>query len=513
LNQLAPPAHASSAEQDCPSGPPLPAGEATSQEFAPPAHASGDEADDEPAAAWSYPTGPFVADTSACGLGPIDVEKPPPRGIMARGVEEEAEGFDPTRARRSKGEETWVLPSVQDVLNNGSRRARAEAAAIPRPPSRSPRPSLATPTAAVEPARWSPPAWMATTPALAATLAVGGLLTFCSWRQATVSHQAATVVQKSADVRLAGAGAKDRPLPVGIVPPGTSWWGAAPAHLAGWGVYLDGTTVEHGWNATAAGMFEAAAAAGPLDPLARFALARKRGDAKPAVGLSRDAAALAWTGRTLHRAGKDAEAVRAYRHALEVAVRAEPPRDAPLAYSEDPGVPRYLLPGEALAAAVVADLAADDSWSYRDWAEAVPETGVSALAAARVLRKLGRPEADAILRRIVEHPDADAGPRDRAVELAVAAEAMAMRADWKAAAGRYRAAIDQMEDSSVRRSWWFNLADVAMHARDEDQRRAALDEALASAPSDEVGRRALEARQASVGPAASRVRSNGTKAN
>ncbi|OJW20764.1 MAG: hypothetical protein BGO49_04115 [Planctomycetales bacterium 71-10] len=487
---------------------PLPPGEGT---IAPPSSiddCDGAIVEPEPAPAWTFPTGPFVADTNVFGFGsgPVEFEDPRPRRAMARAAEEDPAGFDPSRTRRSKGDEGWILPSVQDVLNSGLRRARAEAGAIPRPPSR---PAPATPTEAVAPAQWSLPAWLATPPALAATLAAGGLLAACSWRQATVSHAAAAVIQAAADVRLAGAAAKDRPLPPGLVPPAASWWGAAPAHLAEWGVYLDGTKVEHGWDATAAGMFEAASAVGPLDPLARFALARKRGDAAPAAGLSRDAAALAWTGRTLHRAGKDAEAVRAYRRALEVAAKAEPPRDAPLAYSPDPNVPRYLLPGEDLAAAVVADLAADASWPYRDWAEAVPESGVSALAAARALRKDGRPEADAILRRIVERAEADAraraggpdepDPDEEAVALAVAAEAMAMRADWKAAAGRYRAAIDRMADARVRRSWWFNLADVAAHANDDDQRRAALDEALASASSDEVSRRVLELRQGSAG--------------
>ncbi|MDG3007590.1 hypothetical protein [Paludisphaera mucosa] len=469
----------------------------------------------------------FVADTSGVGYGYVSSEarpvvEPEPRPRRAVEIEEdEAETFDPTRSRRSRADEAWVLPSVQDVLNAGLR-ARDAAAAIPRPAARAARASIAAPTVAREPAHWTPPAWLATPPAMALTLAVGGVLAFCSWRQATVSHEASTAIETSAAVRRGLA--KDRPLAKSIVPPSPSWWGAAPAHLAQWGVYLDGTRVEHGWDATPAGMLEAAAAVGPLDSLARFALARKAGDPTPggptAAGLSRDAVSLAWTGRTLHRSGKNAQAMRAYRRALEIAAKADPTPSGALTFSDDPNVPRYLLPGEGLAAAVVRELAADASWAYQDWAEAVPESGVSALAAARVLRKQGRPEADAILKRILERSEADAraraggpdepadDPDGEALALAVAAEALALQADWKDAERRYRAAIDRMPDPRIRRSWWFNIADVALHLNDDDHRRAALDEALAVADSDDVSRRAMDLQRGPTIPGTNRLKAN-----
>ncbi|WP_165246657.1 FHA domain-containing protein [Paludisphaera soli] len=469
----------------------------------------------------------FVADTSEFGRPEAPVEEAPrnrravaatPRLVEREEVEGEdgAEAFDPTRSRRSRPGGDWVLPSVQDVLNAGLHRGMGEARSIPRPPSRPARATAAAPTPAREPAQWDPPAWLTAPPAFAMTLAVGGLLAFGSWRQAVVSHGASSAIQTSAAVRLGLA--KDRPLAKSIAPPRASWWGAAPAHLAQWGVYLDGTRVEHGWDATAPEMLEAAAAAGPLDPLARFALARKAGDApggaiapKLALGLSRDAVSLAWTGRSLHKAGKDADAAKAYRRALEIAARCDRTPRGPLAYSDDPNVPRYLLPGEDLAAAIVRELVADSSWRYADWAEALPETGVSALAAARVLKREGRPEADAVLRRILDRADAEAkaraggpdepadDPDGEAVALAVAAEAQALRSDWKDAERRYKAAIDRMADPRIRRSWWFNLADVAMHLNDDDQRRAALDEALAVVDSDEVSRRAMEMQRGDSG--------------
>jgi len=498
----------------------------------------------EAEAAWGYgPTVasttaghlPFVADTNDCGrvYDWADAERrprpaKPPAARPVEADEDDAEAFDPTRSRRSRPSNEWVLPSVQDVLNAGLRRGLDEARAIPRPPSRAPRPSAAAPTEAIEPGCWEPPAWLTAPAAFATTLAVGGLLAFGSWRQAVVSHDAATAIRASAGVRLGLA--KDRPLPPSIVPPAAKWWAAAPAHLAQWGVYLDGTRVEHDWDATAADMLEAATASGPLDPLARYALALKAeaGGARPALGLSRDAVSLAWTGRALHKAGRDAAAVKAYRRALEIAAKADPDAAGPLDYSDDPDVPRYLLPGEGLAAAIVRDLAGDASWRYDDWAGAVPESGVSALAAARVLRKQGRPEADAILRRIVERAEADAkaraggpdepadDPEAEALGFAVEAEALALRADLKGAERRYHAAIDRMADPRVRRSWWFNLADVEYRLDDDDRRRAALDEALASVDADDVSRRALELQRgvsASASGTMDRLRPSGPRAN
>ena len=53
-----------------------------------------------------------------------------------------------------------------------------------------------------------------------------------------------------------------------------------------------------------------------------------------------------------------------------------------------------------------------------------------------------------------------------------------------------------MVDAKVKRSWWFNLADVAAHMNDEDQRRKALDEVLVADGGDEVSRRALDVQRA-----------------
>ena len=111
-------------------------------------------------------------------------------------------------------------------------------------------------------------------------------------------------------------------------------------------------------------------------------------------------------------------------------------------------------------------------------------------------------------------PDEPADDPDaEALALAVTAEALALRSNWTDAERRYHAAIDRVTDPRIRRSWWFNLADVAMRLNDEDQRRAALDEALAVLDADDVSRRAMELQRGPASTGMNRLRSNGTKAN
>ena len=67
-----------------------------------------------------------------------------------------------------------------------------------------------------------------------------------------------------------------------------------------------------------------------------------------------------------------------------------------------------------------------------------------------------------------------------------------MRSAWKDAQHQYKAAISLMADDKIKRSWWFNLADVANRLNDENQRRIALDNVLAAVDVDEVSRRAMD---------------------
>jgi hypothetical protein len=73
------------------------------------------------------------------------------------------------------------------------------------------------------------------------------------------------------------------------------------------------------------------------------------------------------------------------------------------------------------------------------------------------------------------------------------------------------AAIEFEEDDTLKRSFWFNLAQVALRADDDDQAQAALRAVLTAAASDDITRRATEIQRAS-GPR-TRLRSTGAKAN
>ena len=77
------------------------------------------------------------------------------------------------------------------------------------------------------------------------------------------------------------------------------------------------------------------------------------------------------------------------------------------------------------------------------------------------------------------------------------AEAHALLSQWDEAEQRYRQAIDRIQDPTIRRSWWFNLASIASQLNDEAQRKAALAAALDVAGSDDISRRALELQRAS----------------
>jgi hypothetical protein len=82
---------------------------------------------------------------------------------------------------------------------------------------------------------------------------------------------------------------------------------------------------------------------------------------------------------------------------------------------------------------------------------------------------------------------------------------------WSEAAELYRRAIETIDDDTVKRSWWFNLADIAFRLDDERQRQAALRAAVAVASSDDITRRATDIQRAAR--ARSLSRSPGFRAN
>ena len=190
-----------------------------------------------------------------------------------------------------------------------------------------------------------------------------------------------------------------------------------------------------------------------------------------ALGLSRDAASLAWTARSLRLAGKKAAAIRLYREALRIAGRPDPAMDPEPVFDDDPAVRRYLLPGEAAAAAVVRELFVDAAWTFQEWSEAVPPDTIALLATARLFREQGRPEAETLIAQSSRTGEGARSGRSRARHPARRRRrGPCVALPLERGRGAYRLAIEAMDDAVVKRSWWFNLASIAHRLDDETQR-------------------------------------------
>jgi tetratricopeptide (TPR) repeat protein len=269
---------------------------------------------------------------------------------------------------------------------------------------------------------------------------------------------------------------------------------------------------------TAGELLEAALRLSPLHPVARLARAQHARAAQELdretvnVGLSRDAVSLGWTARVLRHAGKKDAAIRTYREALEIACRVDHVACISPGFSTDPDVRRYLLPGEPMVLPIVRELVEDTEWGFAEWSAAVPPGSVAELAVARLLQEQGRSEAQGLLESLAESRTGGSASGDEAaIRLAMKAEACALLARWKEAERAYRQAIDEARDLTIRRSWWFNLADVAAQLADERQRDAALQAALGATASDDIGRRVLELQRSSE--PLGRLRAGATRAN
>ena len=139
----------------------------------------------------------------------------------------------------------------------------------------------------------------------------------------------------------------------------------------------------------------------------------------------------------------------------------------------------------------------------------LPESPIVLIATARLLREQGRGEAETVLDLHPRKNGDSAGLRHRPdrSRLPHCAEAFALRSRCTEARQLYRQAIDLIDDPTIQRSWWFNLADIAYRADDETERQAALRSASAVAFSDDITRRATDIQRATL------TRSTGVKAN
>jgi tetratricopeptide (TPR) repeat protein len=290
-------------------------------------------------------------------------------------------------------------------------------------------------------------------------------------------------------------------------------------HLAHWAIYLSGIegNKDH-LTQDVASLVVRALEVSPVNPTARLARAQiDHPEAKAplstgSLGLSRDGVSLAWSSRRLLAAGKPEASLKLFGQALLVASRGGLSRSVAPRFNDDPGARRYLLPREERVREIVSDLIARNEWTFHQWSRALPNDATVLLATARLLREQGRSETEELLDRVLDVTGQPAGDGEaRAQARAARAEVFAMRSQWQDAEQEYRQAIELIDNDLVRRSWWFNLADIAFRLNNEGQRQTALRAALAVATSDDITRRATGI-QRSVG-VRSRLRFGGPKAN
>jgi hypothetical protein len=311
---------------------------------------------------------------------------------------------------------------------------------------------------------------------------------------------------------------KQKALAESVEPPSPSWWHTTAAHLTLWSLYLGLSTSMDNQAELSQHLLQAAIQVSPMNSVARLAKCQTeseshiQGNLAFNLGLSRDVVALTWSARMLRLAGKHNAAIEVCKRALMLRSNPEWFRDLDVSFNDDPSAQRYFLPGEKSARTVIRELLSNSGGSLRKWTEAVSSSNVATLAMARILQEKGHSEAQNVLQEISGHVERSAPTGDEtAIHRAVCAEAYALLSQWNKAIEQYRVAVDQTDNTTIKRSWWFNVASIASHISDENQRTAALQSVLETPSSDEISRRALDLqrRLAHVGP----IRVSGRKAN
>jgi len=408
-------------------------------------------------------------------------------------------------------------PSAKDILatHRVSSRPRATVTAGRQTTGRRTG-SQAFPTLAREPGHWNMPVWLAGPPAALLVVVAGLAGCVMSWLWACDSYSASIMTDR---LLTTDRSAQRRPLPESVAPPYGTWTRSTAQHLAHWAIFLSRFEGERDYRPEEIpALLGRSLEISPINPTARLAVAQLEPPESGttvsirSLGLSRDALSLAWTARRLLAAGKKDAALKLYGQSLSVAMTGATSRGAPGRFSDDPRVPRYLLPGEERVRDIVRDLAERNEWTFREWSAVIPDSAMARLAAARLLREQGRSEAEALLELILdERQTAAARGTAGPLTLAARAEAFALRSRWREAGEQYRQAIELSDDDTIKRSWWFNLADIAFRLDDENQRHAALRAALAVAASDDITRRATAIQRATRRQP--NPRSAGVKAN
>jgi tetratricopeptide (TPR) repeat protein len=432
-------------------------------------------------------------------------------------VEPAAETLLHSRLDQVPAVDSGGWPSARDILAAHRATHHPQAAALStRTSARRRQTSRAVPTEARGPGQWNLPAWLAGPPAALLVMAAGLAGCVLSWWWACDSYCASIMTSR---LLLTDRSAQRRPLSESVGPPEGTWARSTAQHLAHWAIYLSRIQGEgdHRTDEIAA-LLERALQVSPLDPTARLAMAQLEaaGSGKTVsirtLGLSRDVPCLAFSGRILLAAGEKEAALKLYGQALALATAGEPGRAAVVHFSEDPGTARYLLPREQRVRDIVRELVLRSEWTIAEWSAIIPDSALVRLAVARLLREQDRPEAETLIDLVLhDRSTAVGGEKVESITLAARAEAYALRLRWREAQEQYRQAIERCDDDTIRRSWWYNLADIALKLDDENQRQLALHAAVAAPTADDIARRATEIQRASR--ARPVQRSTGVKAN
>ena len=180
---------------------------------------------------------------------------------------------------------------------------------------------------------------------------------------------------------------------------------------------------------------------------------------------------------------------RCSRQAFKSTIESGPSRVAMPRFSDDPNAPRYLLPGEEHVQEIVHEI----SRKTMDFCRVVGGSSRKTMAFAgsgSLLSEQGLTEAQTLIDLITECREPPTKPTTPRA-LTVAAQRRSLRSPV-ATGNRPKGSIgwrsSLVEDDTIKRSWWFNLADIEQRLDDEGQRQIAL-RAAADPAGDDIARR------------------------
>jgi hypothetical protein len=429
-------------------------------------------------ALWPSETeGPFVTDTSQA-----------PQALEWSRVST----GDAPESSTSTVEEGW--PSMREVFGSSPppRRTAASATTSRKPLSG---PKLSDPT---PPATWNLPVWAALVPATLLVLAIGAVGCRLAWTWGQDDRTAGLLADRLMREQPPGA---DAPVEE-IETPAASWWASTPGHLRLRAQDQASRPARPESREAVNFLLHTAHNAAPLDSAVRLAMATEsesdgnaavRDNPLSSLGLSNDALAFRQTGRGLLAAGKVDAGLAAYGQAIRMAATVELKRASMPSFVDDSRDHRFLLPLEETVGDLVRDLDERTPGGYAAWSKAIPDVPIAELAVYRLLTTRNRPERDLAFDRLAALPECQ-DPTAEALRLASQAEAAALRESYPGSIKLYEEAIAAMPDDVLRRTWQFNLGEVARLAGESVLMREAWDAARGPSPHDLINQCLVNAR-------------------